>query len=147
MARVNNYSFFVYFNSCCSHLQYRAAIKRFVSIQFLILKQLVKLFGRGINPSQGRYLKQIQNKHGLTGIRTHDPQCSVFKLPKTFHTLDHAATVVGSSSIGRQIIMLFKIAVMKVAVGFFSPETRILLLHGMKWNKSVVYTCVKVLYS
>jgi hypothetical protein len=28
---------------------------------------------------------------------------------------------------------------MKVAVGFVFAETRILVLHGMKWDKPVVY--------
>jgi hypothetical protein len=47
---------------------------------FLVLRQSVGLLGRGINPSQGRYLHrttQIQNKrtdiHALSGNGTHDP--------------------------------------------------------------------------
>jgi hypothetical protein len=42
---------------------------------FLIYTQSVGLLGRGISPSQGRYLHTEQHKdiHALSGIRTHDP--------------------------------------------------------------------------
>jgi hypothetical protein len=40
--------------SCCSRLEHRASVKRFVSLQFLNLRQLVGLLGRGISQSQGR---------------------------------------------------------------------------------------------
>jgi hypothetical protein len=46
----------VYLFSCCSNLEQRASVKRFVSLQFLNLRQSVGLFGWGISPSQGRYL-------------------------------------------------------------------------------------------
>jgi hypothetical protein len=64
--------------SCCSNLDHRASMKRFVSLQFLNLRHSVGLLGRGISPSQGHYLTQTQNKHksdihALSGIRTHDP--------------------------------------------------------------------------
>jgi hypothetical protein len=62
--------------SCCSHLEHRASVKRFVSLQFLNLRYSVGLLRRVISPSQGRYLTQTQNKHRLyasIGIRTHDP--------------------------------------------------------------------------
>jgi hypothetical protein len=53
-------------------------VKRFVSLQFLNLRQSIGLLGRGISPSQGSYLhidtKSMQtNIHVLSGIRTHDP--------------------------------------------------------------------------
>jgi hypothetical protein len=51
--------FFFFFYSCCSHLEHRASVKRFVSIQFLNLRQSVGLLGRGISPSQGRYLHRL----------------------------------------------------------------------------------------
>jgi hypothetical protein len=38
-------------------------VERFVSLQFLNLRQSVGLLGRGISPSQGRCLTQTQNKH------------------------------------------------------------------------------------
>jgi hypothetical protein len=66
--------------SCCSHLEHRASVTRFVSFQFLNLRQSVGLPGRGISPSQGRYLhkttqtqKRQTNIHALSGIRTHYP--------------------------------------------------------------------------
>jgi hypothetical protein len=37
-------------------LEHRASVKRFVSLQFLNLGQSVGLLGRGISPSQGRFL-------------------------------------------------------------------------------------------
>jgi hypothetical protein len=46
-----------YFFFCFSHLEHRTSVKRFVSLQFLNLTQSVRLLGRGISPSQGRYLK------------------------------------------------------------------------------------------
>jgi hypothetical protein len=49
--------------SCCSHLEHRASVKRFLSLQFLHLRHSVGLLGRVISPSQGRYLTQTQNKH------------------------------------------------------------------------------------
>jgi hypothetical protein len=46
-----------------------------LSLQFLNLRLSVGLLGRGISPSQGRFLSQIQKKlediHALSGIRTH----------------------------------------------------------------------------
>jgi hypothetical protein len=67
-------------DSCCSHLEHRASVKRSVSLQFLNLRYSVGLFGREISPSQGRYLHTEQHKHrintdihALSGIRTHDP--------------------------------------------------------------------------
>jgi hypothetical protein len=63
--------------------------------------QTVGLFGRGISPSQGRYLQTGQHKHrinahtdihALSGIRT---TITVFERTKTFHVLDRAATVTG----------------------------------------------------
>jgi hypothetical protein len=51
-------------------------VNRFVSLQFLNLRQLVGLLGWDISPSQGRYLTQTQNKHRhpcLEWDSTHDP--------------------------------------------------------------------------
>jgi hypothetical protein len=52
-------------------------------LKFLNLRQSVGLLGRGISPSQGRYLHRTTQKHkinahntdihALSGIRTHDP--------------------------------------------------------------------------
>jgi hypothetical protein len=69
--------FFFFFYSCCSHLEHRASVKRFVSLQFLNLRQSVGLLGRGISPSQSRYLTQTEytktDIHALSGIQTYDP--------------------------------------------------------------------------
>jgi hypothetical protein len=54
--------FFCFF-FCCSHMELRASVKRFVSLKFLNLRQLTVFLGRGISPSQGCYLTQTQNKH------------------------------------------------------------------------------------
>jgi hypothetical protein len=51
-----------------------ASVKRFVSLRFLNLRHSVRLLGRMISPSQGRYLTQTQNTdiNALSGIRNHD---------------------------------------------------------------------------
>jgi hypothetical protein len=54
-----------------SHLEHRASVKRFVSLQSLNLRQSVGLLGGGINPTQGRYLHrttQTQNKRRQTSM-------------------------------------------------------------------------------
>jgi hypothetical protein len=61
--------FFFFFYSCCSYLEHRASVKRFVSLQFLNLRHLAEVLGRGISPSQDRYLTQTQNKHKQTSMR------------------------------------------------------------------------------
>jgi hypothetical protein len=55
--------FFFFFFFSYSHLEHRASVKCFVSLQLLNLRQLLGFLGRGISPSQGRYLTQTQNKH------------------------------------------------------------------------------------
>jgi hypothetical protein len=86
---------FVY--SCCSHLEHRASLKRFVSLKFLNLRHSVGLLGRVINPSQGRYLTQTQNKHRQTSMPRvgFEPTIPAFERAKTVHALDHTATVIG----------------------------------------------------
>jgi hypothetical protein len=57
-------------------LEHRASVKRFVSLQFLNLRQSVGLLGREISPTQGHYLHKHRinaNIHALSGIQTHDP--------------------------------------------------------------------------
>jgi hypothetical protein len=79
--------------SSCSDLEYRASVKRFVSLQFLNLRHSVGLPGRVVSPSQGRYLTQTQNKHRQTdmsrvGLRSQ-------RSTKDSYDLDGAATVIG----------------------------------------------------
>jgi hypothetical protein len=62
--------------SCCSDKEHRASVKRFVSLQFLNLRESVGLLWPVICPAQGCYLTQTQNKHrqtDLTRIWNHDP--------------------------------------------------------------------------
>jgi hypothetical protein len=42
---------FLFFYSCCSNLEHRASVKRFVSSQFLNLRHWLVLIGWGISPS------------------------------------------------------------------------------------------------
>jgi hypothetical protein len=93
--------FFLYLYSCCSRLEHRASVKRFVSLQFLNFRQSVGFLGRVISPSQSRYLHteqhKTQNKRRRTsmpciGLETTIP---VFERMQIFHALDRAATVIG----------------------------------------------------
>jgi hypothetical protein len=87
--------------SCCSHLAHKRYVKRFVSLQFFLnFRQSVRLLGRGISTTQGRYLHratQTQNKrrqtsiHVLSVIRIHDHSGRAAS--------DRAATVIGSTTI------------------------------------------------
>jgi hypothetical protein len=72
--------------------------------QFLdLFAKSVGLLGRGINPSQGRYLHTGQHKHKNKRTQTSMPQVGseptipVFERAKTVHALDRAATVIGTS--------------------------------------------------
>jgi hypothetical protein len=46
-----NFPNFFYF--CFSHLEHKSSVKRFVSLQFLNLRQSIRLLGRGISPLYG----------------------------------------------------------------------------------------------
>jgi hypothetical protein len=78
--------------SSCSHLEHRASVKRFVSLQFLNLRHSVGLLGRVISPSQGLYLTQTQNKHRQISMPRvgYEPRIPVFERAKTVHALDRA---------------------------------------------------------
>jgi hypothetical protein len=78
-------------------LEHRASVKRFVSLQFLSLKQSLGLLGRGISPSSGRYLTQTHNKHTQTSMPwvRFERTTQVFERAKTYHALYCAATVIG----------------------------------------------------
>jgi hypothetical protein len=72
-------------------------MKRFVLLQFLNLRHTVGLLGRGISPSQGRYLIQTQHKRRQTSMLSEgfEPTIPVFDQAKTFNTLGGVATVIG----------------------------------------------------
>jgi hypothetical protein len=79
------------------HLENMASVKRFVSLQFLNVRQSVRLPGRGISPSQGRCLTQTRNKHRQTFMPSvgFEPTIPVFERKKTFHALACADNVIG----------------------------------------------------
>jgi hypothetical protein len=83
--------------SCCSHLEHRASVKRFVSLQLLNLRHSLGILGRVISPSQGRYLTQTLNKHKQTSMPRvgFEPTIPAFERAKTVHALDRAVTVIG----------------------------------------------------
>jgi hypothetical protein len=69
---------------------------------FLIYKQSAGLLGRGISPSQGRYIhteQHKQNKRTQTSMPHvgFEPTIPVFERAKTVHALHRAATVIGSA--------------------------------------------------
>jgi hypothetical protein len=84
--------------SSYSHLDHRASVKRFVSLQFLSLRQSVGLLGQVISPSQGRYVTQTQNKRKQTSMPREgfEPTIPASERTKTVHALDRAATVIGN---------------------------------------------------
>jgi hypothetical protein len=86
--------FLFFFDSCCSHLKHTAFVKRFVTHQFLNLRQSVGLLGRGISTPQDRYLTQTQNKHRQPWVGF-EPTIPVFQRAQTFHALDRAAILIG----------------------------------------------------
>jgi hypothetical protein len=79
-------SFFFFFYSGSSHMKHRASVKRFVSLQFLNLRQSVGLLGRGISPSQGHFLTQARNKYRQPSMPQVglEPTIAVFERAKTY---------------------------------------------------------------
>jgi hypothetical protein len=77
---------------------------RFFSVSWSFYT-VCRTHGRGISPSQGRYLHIGQHKH-RTNAHTSMPQVGfeptipVFERAKTVHALDRAATVIGSRCYG-----------------------------------------------
>jgi hypothetical protein len=74
--------------SCCSRFEHKASVKRFVSFEFLNLRQSVGHLGRGISPSQDRYLTQT-DIYALSGIRTHDPSVLASEDSSCFRPCGH----------------------------------------------------------
>jgi hypothetical protein len=86
--------------SWCSHMEHRACVKCFVSLQFLDLRQSVGLLGWGISLTQGRYLHrttQTLNKCRQTSMPWMGFKLMIpaFEQAKTFHASDHTAIVIG----------------------------------------------------
>jgi hypothetical protein len=79
--------------SCCHHFEHSASVKRFVSLQFLNLRQSVGLLYRGsARRKVATYTKQ--HKHTINV-----PAIPVFQRAKTFYALDRAATAIGICTI------------------------------------------------
>jgi hypothetical protein len=51
-----------------NHLEHRASVKRFVSLQFFNLRYSLGLLEPVISPSHGRYLTQAQNENRKTSM-------------------------------------------------------------------------------
>jgi hypothetical protein len=71
-------------------------LDRFFS--FLKCTQGVGLLGRGISPSQDRYLHTGQHKRRKNDIHAsvgYEPTNPAFERAKTVHALDRAVTVIG----------------------------------------------------
>jgi hypothetical protein len=137
----------IYLCSCSSHLEHRASVKRFVSLQFLNLGHSVGLLGKGISPSQGRYLYrtiQTQNILRQTSMMPRvgfQPRVPVFEWVKTFHALDSAATVIGSpTSSNRNTIWSISICFVSapLTVQFSDPYFSIRTINEVR-NLSCIY--------
>jgi hypothetical protein len=81
-------------------LKHRTSAKRFVSLRFPNLRELIGLLGRGINPSKGRYLHkttQTQNKRRQISMPRvgFEPTTQVIEQTKTVYVIGLAATVIG----------------------------------------------------
>jgi hypothetical protein len=87
-------------------MEHRTSVKRFVSLQFLNLRQSAGLLGRVISPSQGRYLDTNKNKRTQASVPwvRFEPTIPAFERAKTFHALDSAAIVIGHQT----LILLYK---------------------------------------
>jgi hypothetical protein len=80
---------------------------------FFIYTQLLWLLGRGISPSQGRYLHTEQHKKENKCIQTSmprvrfEPKIPVFERSKTVHALECAATEIGECFIVLYVCILY----------------------------------------
>jgi hypothetical protein len=85
--------------SCCFHLEHRASVKRFVSLQFLNLRQSAGLLGRRISPTYLHRTTWAQNKRRQTSIPWvgFEPTIAMFVRAKTFHALSRAVSMIGWS--------------------------------------------------
>jgi hypothetical protein len=80
-------------------LEHRASVQRFVSLQFLNSKTLSRTPWAGDQPVARPLPTQTQNKRRYTSMPSVglEPTIPVFERAKTFHDLDRAATVIGST--------------------------------------------------
>jgi hypothetical protein len=79
-------------------MEHRTPVKRFVSLQFLNLRDSIGLLGRVISPSQGHYLTQTRNKHKETSMPRvwFESTIPASKRGKTGLASDRAGTVIST---------------------------------------------------
>jgi hypothetical protein len=83
--------------SCCSHLEPRTSVKRFVSLQFINLRHSVgPLDEWSARRKAATYHKQNKHKQSFMLWVGFEPTISAFEWAKTDYALDRAATVIGS---------------------------------------------------
>jgi hypothetical protein len=97
---------------------------------FLIYTQSIGFLGRGISPSQGRYLHAEhykQNKRTQKSMPRvwFEPKIPVFERAKTVHVLDRAATVIGNSlkSCSASNIVHWIWLLVLTAINYYSGKT------------------------
>jgi hypothetical protein len=94
----------IYLCSCCSHLEQRASVKRFVSRQFLNLKTVSRPPCTGDQPvTRPLPTQDNTNRMNAVGFESTIP---VFKRAKTFHALDCEATVIGGNLCNRNVCVV-----------------------------------------
>jgi hypothetical protein len=130
--------------SCCSHLEHRASVKSFISLQILNLRHSVGLLGRAIIPSQSRYLTQTQNKHKQTPMHRvwFEPTIPAFEGEKTVHAWDRAATVIDCFTWRETYIYIY--IYIYIQNRYWSSQNPLLIhdgqLHPVSWCL-VCYKC------
>jgi hypothetical protein len=92
--------------SCCSHLEHRASVKRFVSLQFLNPRTVGRTPWTGDEPFASPLPTQTQNKRRHTSMPWvgFKLTIAVFEWAKTVHALDRATTVIGCETSGGTIL-------------------------------------------
>jgi hypothetical protein len=95
-------------SSCCSHLEHRASVKTFVSLQFLNPRTAGRTPWTGDQPDARPLPTQKQNKRRQISMPWvgFEPTIPVFQRSKAFHALDGAATVIGLVGLHETIIFL-----------------------------------------
>jgi hypothetical protein len=83
---------------CCFHLEHRASVKCFVSLQFLNLKTIGRTPWMGDQPAARLLPTQTQNKRTQTSMSCvgFEPTIPAFERAKTVHALDRSATAIGN---------------------------------------------------
>jgi hypothetical protein len=140
--KYNNFFFFLYY--CRSRLEHRASVERFVSLQFLNLRESVGLLWRGISPSQGRSLKHTQNEHRHPCLELDSnprSECSRgrrYFMPQTEWPLSSALSLLSMNKCNDFLEFLNKASTVRYLFIFISTAYII---------KFHIYMCSKVFFS